>query len=126
MKKVFVILSIALMSAFATATASSTTGSENVKAQSEQLFKIDIPVNLVVKQTVTFDDNTSITLYYQKEGNVCRLYSNVDVTKYSEQDLNRIKSTSFEVTDHVKGKCYLTRNCSDLIKFAKSVIKQVK
>lgn len=126
MKKLFAILSIALMSAFATATASATTGTENLKAHNEQSLKIDIPVNLIVKQTITFSDDTTITVYYQKEGTVCRLYSNVDVTKYTEQDLNRIKSTSFELADRVKGKCYLTRNATDIIKFARSVIRQVK
>lgn len=121
MKKVFAILSITLMSVFATATASATTGNEKVSAQIENSTKFDIPVNIIVKQIVTFKDGTSVTVYYKKEGDTCSLYSDVDVTKYKEDDLNRIKSTSFEVTDKVKGKCRLTRKSSDIISMAKKV-----
>lgn len=121
MKKLFAILSIALMSAFAAATASATTGNENVSVYSEKAIEIDIPANLIVKQTITFTDGKTVTVYYQKEGNVCRLYSNVDVTKYTEQDLNRIKSTSFEISDRVKGKCLMTKRTSDVMKMARSV-----
>lgn len=120
MKKLFTILSIALMSAFATATASTKNGYETA-TQTESAIKIDIPVNMIVKQTIVFIDDTSVVVYYQKEGNVCRLYSNTDVTKYKQEDLNRIKSTTFEVTDHVKGKCLMTKNTSDIISMAKSI-----
>lgn len=122
MKKFFAILCIALMSAFAAATASATTGNETTSAVNEQSLKFDIPINIILKQTITFTDGKTITVYYQKEGNVCHLYSNVDVTKYSEEDLNRIKSTSFEIADRVKGKCLLSRKMSDVLKFAKSVL----
>lgn len=121
MKKLFAILSIALMSAFAAASASATTSCETTNVQIEKSLKFDIPVNMVVKQTITFNDGNTVTVYYQKEGNVCRLYSNVDVTKYTEQDLNRIKSTTFEVTDRVKGKCLMTKKASDIMKLAKSL-----
>ncbi|MCQ2257455.1 MAG: hypothetical protein MJZ41_05600 [Bacteroidaceae bacterium] len=121
MKKIFAILSIALMSAFAAATASATTSNETMTVQNQQSLKLDIPVNLIVKQTIKFNDGNTITVYYQKEGDICRLYSEVDVTKYTEQDLNRIKSTTFEVTDKVKGKCLMTKKSSDIISMAKSV-----
>lgn len=121
MKKFFAILGIALMSVFATATASATTGNESVSVKSEKAIKIDIPVNLIVKQTITFNDGTTVTVYYQKEGDTCRLYSNVDVTKYTEHDLNRIKATSFELADRVKGKCLMTKKTSDVMKMARSV-----
>lgn len=126
MRKLFAILSIALMSAVASAPASAKTGTETASTIVENTLKFNIPVNLIVKQTITFTDGKSITVFYQKEGNICRLYSTVDVTKYSESDLNRIKSTNFELSDHVEGKCLLTRNCSDIIKFARSVIREVK
>lgn len=121
MKKLFAILSIALMSVFAAATASATTGTETLTSRNENTLKIDIPVNLIVKQVITFKDDTHITVYYQKDGDTCRLYSTVDVTKYKESDLNRIKSTSFEISDRVKGKCLMTKRTSDVMKMARSV-----
>lgn len=121
MKKIFAILGITLMSVFAAATASAKTGNESVSFMSEKTIKIDIPVNLIVKQTITFNDGSTVTVYYQKEGDTCRLYSNVDVTKYTEHDLNRIKATSFELVDRVKGKCLMTKKTSDVMKMARSV-----
>ena len=101
------------MSAFA--------GTKTVNTSVENVAGISIPVNLTVKQTITFNDGKTITVYYQKEGDVCKAFSKDDVSKYKESDLNRIKSTNFEVTDHVEGKCLITKKTSDVIAFAKSL-----
>ena len=59
-------------------------------------------------------------------GNVCNLYSREDVMKYSKSDLNRIKSTNFEIVDHCEGKCLLTKNVSDVLSLAKSLFGKIR
>lgn len=91
----------------------------------ENVSKFEIPVNIIIKQTITFNDGSQIAVFYQKEGNVCKLYSKTDVTKYKERDLYRIKSTNFEIVNKVEGKCLMTKNTSDVIKLAKSLFRQI-
>ena len=121
MKHVFIVLITMLMSMSTSAFAATTTSKEC----KIDLTSIAIPANITVKQTVTFKDGTTITLYYQKQGDTCKLYSTTDVTKYKESDLGKIKSTNFEFVDKVEGKCYITRKTNDVIAFAKSVLKQL-
>lgn len=121
MKHVFVVLITMLMSMSTSAFAAATTSKEC----KIDLTSIAIPANITVKQTVTFKDGKIIELYYKKQGDVCKLYSTTDVTKYKESDLGRIKATNFELVDKVEGKCYITRKTNDVIAFAKSVLKQL-
>lgn len=121
MKNLIVILVTMLMSMSTSAFAGTTTSTES----KIDLSSIVIPVNITVKQTITFKDGKTIELYYQKQGNVCKLYSTTDVMKYKESDLGRIQSTNFELVDNVEGKCYMTRKTNDVIAFAKSVLKQL-
>lgn len=118
MKK-FMFLLIAMLMSIGTSTFAGT------KTASSNSEKFTIPVNLIVKQTVTFTDGKTIELFYQKDGGVCRLYSCTDVTKYSKSDLNRVKATSFEITNHIEGKCLMTKKTGDVMKFARSVLKQL-
>ena len=120
MKQIFVILMTVLMGMSTSAFAGTKTSTEGNIA----LTSIVIPANITLKQTVTFNDGKTICLYYQKKGDVCKLFSTVDISRYKESDLGRIKSTNFEVVDKVKGKCYLTCKTGDVISFAKSVLKQ--
>ena len=121
MKHVFIVLITMLMSMSTSAFAATTTSKEC----KIDLTSIAIPANITVKQTVTFKDGKIIELYYKKQGDVCKLYSTTDVTKYKESDLGRIKATNFELVDNVEGKCYITRKTNDVIVFAKSVLKQL-
>ena len=121
MKHFFVILMTVLMSMSTSAFAATTTSTEN----EINLSSFVVPTNITVKQTITFKDGNTIELYYQKKGDVCKLYSTTDVTKYKESDLSKIKSTNFEFVDKVEGKCYITRKTNDVIAFAKSVLKQL-
>lgn len=121
MKHVFIVLITMLMSMSTSAFAATTTSKEC----KIDLTSIAIPANITVKQTVTFKDGKIIEIYYQKKGDVCKLYSTTDVTKYKESDLSMIKSTNFEFVDKVEGKCYITRKTNDVIAFAKSVLKQL-
>ena len=120
MKNLIVILMTVLMSMSTSAFAATTTSTEC----KTDLTSIVVPANITVKQTITFKDGTTIELYYQKKGDVCKLYSTTDVTKYKESDLGKIKSTNFEFVDKVEGKCYITRKTKDVMAFAKSVLKQ--
>lgn len=121
MKNLIVILVTMLMSMSTSAFAGTTTSTES----KIDLSSIVIPVNITVKQTITFKDGKTIELYYQKQGDVCKLYSTTDVMKYKESDLGRIQSTNFELVDNVEGKCYMTRKTNDVIAFAKRVLKQL-
>lgn len=121
MKHLTVILMVMLMSISTSALASTTTSIE-IK---NNLTGIVIPTNITVKQTITFKDGKIIELYFQKQGDVCKLYSTTDVTKYKESDLSKIKATSFEFVDKVEGKCHITRKTNDVIAFAKSILKQL-
>lgn len=121
MKHVFIVLITMLMSMSTSSFAATTTSTES----KIDLTSIAIPANITVKQTVTFKDGKIFELYYKKQGDVCKLYSTTDVTKYKESDLGRIKATNFELVDKVEGKCYITRKTNDVIAFAKSVLKQL-
>lgn len=110
-----------LMSMSTSAFAGTTTSSE----KNFNITSIAIPTNVTVKQTVTLKDGTIIELYYQKQGDVCKLYSTTDIKKYKESDLTKIQSTNFEFVDKVQGKCYITRKTNDVIAFAKSILKQL-
>ena len=121
MKHFIVILMTVLMSISTSAFAATTSGTES----KIDLSSLVVPTNIAVKQTVTFKDGKIIELYYKKQGDVCKLYSTTDVTKYKESDLGRIKATNFELVDKVEGKCYITRKTNDVIAFAKSVLKQL-
>lgn len=117
MKKIITLLMVMLMSVSLSASAGTTTDA------SANALKLDIPVNIIIKQTVTFMDGKTIELFYQKEGDVCRLYSKTDITKYTQEDLNRVKSTNFERVNHVEGKCYVTKKTGDLIGMARSLFR---
>lgn len=121
MKHFIVILMTVLMSMSTSAFAATTTSTEN----EINLSSFVVPTNITVKQTIIFKDGNTIELYYHKKGDVCKLYSTTDVTKYKESDLSKIKSTNFEFVDKVEGKCYITRKTNDVIAFAKSVLKQL-
>ena len=121
MKHFIVILMTVLMSMSTSAFAATTTSTEN----EINLSSFVVPTNITVKQTIIFKDGNTIELYYHKKGDVCKLYSTTDVTKYKESDLSKIKSTNFEFVDKVEGKCYITRKTNEVIAFAKSVLKQL-
>lgn len=121
MKHFIVILMTVLMSISTSAFAATTSVTEG----KIDLSSLVVPTNITVKQTITFKDGKTISLYYQKKRDVCKLYSTTDVKEYKESDLGKIQSTNFEFVDKVEGKCYITRKTNDVIAFAKSVLKQL-
>ena len=91
MKQTFITMIIPLMSAF---------GSTPVfaSANCNTTDIISLLQDIIVKQTITFKDNSQVELYYQKKGNICKVYSTSNLNKYSSDNLKRVQSTSFEVT----------------------------
>ena len=63
-----------------------------------------IPVNLVIEQTATLSDGRNVTLYYQKKGDLCEVYSEDNLKGYNVTDLLKLNSTSFRIVSSVKGK----------------------
>lgn len=119
MKKIMFLMIAMLMSISISSFAGTTTGTV-AKSKSE---KVSVPANIIVKQTITFDDGKTIEVFYEKKGAVCKLYSKSDVSKYGVTDIMRIKTTNFEKTDHVEGKCYASRTVNALIAMAKGFLK---
>lgn len=102
---------------------SSFAGTKTNTVSNKKSEKVSIPANLIVKQTVTFDDGKTVELFYEKQGETCKVYSKADLNKYSVSDLYRIKSTNFEKTNHVEGKCYASRTVSALVSMARGFLK---
>lgn len=119
MNKIITIMIAMLMSI----SLSSFAGTKTSTASKNTAKSINIPANLVIKQTIVFDDGNTIEVFYEKKGQDCKLYSTSNIGKYGVADLYRIKSTNFEKTDHVEGKCYATRTVKALIAMARGVLK---
>lgn len=119
MNKIITIM-IAMLMSISLSSFAGTKTSTVVNAKTE---KVSVPANLVIKQTITFDDGKTIEVFYEKKGENCKLYSTTNISKYGVTDLLRIKSTNFEKTDHVEGKCYATRTVKALIAMLKGYLK---
>ncbi len=100
---------------------SSFAGTKNSTVSNTKNANVSVPANLTIKQTITFDDGKTIVVFYEKKGQDCKLYSTADLNKYDVTDLYRIKSTNFEKTDHVEGKCYASRTVKALIAMVRNL-----
>ena len=61
---------------------------------------------LVVKQTITFEDDSKVEIYYVKADGKYRVFSETNLEKESFQRLLNTKSSNFEKASSYKGKCY--------------------
>lgn len=122
MRKILFLL-IAMLMSCSISTFASTKTNGNMVTDSP---KFEIPTNIIIKQTITFKDGNTVTVYYQKTGDLCKVFSKNDITKYTEDDINRIKSSNFEITDRVEGKCIITKKTSDVMNLAKNIFKKNK
>lgn len=113
-------LMIAMLMSISLSTFAGTKTSSKASIKNE---KVNIPANLIVKQSITFDDGKTVVVFYEKKGQNCKLYSKSDISKYNLGDLSRIKSSNFEKTDHVEGKCYATKTVKALIAMAQGFLK---
>lgn len=118
MKSLFISLLVALLSFAPTTGVSAACG--NVSGSKTSVSRSDVPANIIVKQTVVFDDNTSVVVYYKKSGNTCQVYSTNNLNKYGMGDLLRVKSSNFEKCSAVQGKCYGTKSVKQVIALIKS------
>ena len=107
-------LMIALMSVMASTPASAKTDKNTVKNL--------IPASIVVKQTTQFDDGRTLTIYYKKSGVHCEVYSPCNEKDYNVTDAAKIKSTNFEVVDHVEGKLYRKATIGEVTRIVKRLV----
>ncbi len=83
-----------------------------------------IPATLVVEQTVTLDNGSNITVYYQKNGDSCEVYSECDLKGYSVSDIASMQSTSFRIVSSAKGKCVYRTSFAKARKLIKQLVNQ--
>ena len=117
MKKMLVILMVALMSVMTSTPASAKNGMNDLMSL--------VPTNIVVKQTTVFNDGRRLTIYYKKAGNLCELYSPCEATDYDLEDASKIKSTNFEVVNKVEGKLYRKASVREIMKLVKMLVNQL-
>ncbi|MDE5877566.1 MAG: hypothetical protein K2H47_08765 [Muribaculaceae bacterium] len=83
-----------------------------------------IPVSIVVEQTATLGDGRHITVYYQKNGDQCEIYSECDLNGYNVSDLASLQSTSFRIVNSVKGKRVYSTSFAQARKLFKQLVNQ--
>jgi hypothetical protein len=116
MKKMILSLMIVLMSMMASTPASAKT---DMKALAQM-----VPTNIVVKQTTHFNDGRTLTIYYKKSGTQCEVYSPCNANDYNVDDASKIKSTTFEIADHVEGRLYKKATVSEVRTIVKRLVNQ--
>lgn len=92
-------------------------------SEQKSLFSL-IPVSIVVEQTATLDDGRHITVYYQKNGDQCEIYSECDLNGYNISDLAALQSTSFRIVSNVKGKRVYSTSFTQARKLFKQLVNQ--
>ncbi len=116
MKQIIISLMIVLMSMMASTPASAKT---DMKALAQM-----VPTNIVVKQTTHFNDGRTLTIYYKKSGTQCEVYSPCNANDYNVDDASKIKSTTFEIADHVEGRLYKKATVSEVRTIVKRLVNQ--
>ena len=101
MKKMIMLLMVAMMSV-TSVMASNKKACDGVKDSAQ----------LVFKQTISFEDDSEVVVYYVKQSDAYRVYSTEDLNKMNPKKLLGVKSFNVEKTDDYQGNCYLT--CSTL------------
>lgn len=81
-----------------------------------------IPASLVIEQKATLSDNTTVTVYYLKNGDECEVYSNDNLKGYSVDDLISLKSTSFRIVSKPEGKRIYHTTVTKARKIIKSLV----
>jgi len=116
MKHILLSLMIVLMSMITSTPASAKTDKSDVKKT--------MPTNIVVKQTTTFNDGRTLTIYYKKSGTQCEVYSPCNAKDYDVADAAKIKSTNFEVVDKTEGKLYRKATIGEVVGIIKKLVNQ--
>lgn len=113
-----------LMSVSAPTFASTPTAPITIAVPAWKLFAT--PAQLIMKQTITFKDGNTVTIYFHKDKQLCKLYSTTPLQTLKKLDPNQVKSSNFEIVERVEGECLLTRKTADVMAFAKSVLKNLR
>lgn len=111
------ILTIALMSVMMSVPASATTGNK------KDVLPM-VPQNIIVKQTTSFSDGRTLTLYYKKEGAQCEIYSPCDTKDFSMDDASKVKSTSFEVVQKTEGRLYKKASVAEMLSIVRKLVNR--
>ncbi|MGN1265838.1 MAG: hypothetical protein ACI4UL_08475 [Muribaculaceae bacterium] len=121
MNKVLAIMIAVLMSISLSSFAGTKTSTKKVSNIS--IEDVNIPDKVIVRQHIIFDDGKDLVVYYEKQGQDCKLYSKSDLSKYGIGDLMRIKATRIEKTDYVEGNCQANSTMQALISMARGFLK---
>lgn len=116
MKQMILALMIALMSVMASTPVSAKSNKKSVTDQ--------VPTNIIVKQTTHFTDGRTLTIYYKKCGTQCEVYSPSDSKMYDLSDVSKIKSTNFEIVNHVEGNLYRKASIGEVTRLIKRLVNQ--
>lgn len=107
MKKLMTLLfaGIVSVSAFAATTSASTSATNMATASAVT------SADLVIKQTIEFGNGQpAVTIYYVKENDLYKVYSETDLSKQSPSKLKQMSKSKIELAKTYKGKCQLTCN----------------
>ncbi len=116
MKNYFVVLMVALMCATASMPASAKTGKNDLMSL--------VPENIIVRQTTHFSDGRTLTIYWKKQGSQCEVYSPCNEKDYQTNDVQKVKSTNFEVVDKVEGRLYRKASLTEVLRLLRQLASQ--
>lgn len=119
---VSIIASLAILVATLVSAPAAQAASAPAQTSEQKSLSALIPVSIVVEQTVTLDDGHNITIYYQKNGDRCEIYSESDLNGYNISDLATLKATSFRIVSSVKGKCVYSTSFAQARKLFKQLV----
>lgn len=126
MKQYILSLVLVLMSMVVSTPAAAKCDNMNVSNRNSRISTMmrSIPQNIVVKQTAQFNDGRTLTVYYKKTGDQCEVYTPCDLTGYDLDDAAKIKSTTFEITDHVEGRLYRKASVAEVTRVLKRMVNR--
>lgn len=81
-----------------------------------------LPAQIVVEQTATLANGTTVTIYYKKSGSVCEVYSDANLKGYGVNDLLSLQATNFRVVSVPKGKLVYKTTMTQAGKLVKSLV----
>lgn len=116
MKKILMLLMVAMLGVTSVMAAN--------KVSSEECDNCE---ELVFKQTIEFEDDSDVVIYYVKQSNVYRVYSSTDLNKLTPKKLLGLKSFNVEKAETYNGGCYFTcYSLQEVIKTANDLFNKYK
>ena len=81
-----------------------------------------MPKSVVIEQTATLSDGRTVKIFYQKNGDLCEVFSNDNLNGYDVNDLINLKSTSFRIVSEPQGKRIYHTTVAKARKIVKSLV----